>query len=281
MSGESKPSFGKVEAQQLADAGWRQGSPFRPPPGFQIPIEFDCEVEWLVVCTQSCSVVSERFKNDPFIEMITATIVPIYKATSPEASGKNLRCFHLPITGLPDFQALACDINRRVFLRRELFLAHTPTTGVQVAERDTTNLAGWISRYYTRIALPSELVSRAKLGLFESIRSALKSKMATGNSVFDSIKGIYIGWEPISDILTSDSYKLDMLFLCENEEADTTSGSFLADELASFTEAGGQDGIKLKYESKLLRYGGKYPQLRKYAERVAQRPSVVATFPPD
>jgi len=165
MQGEDQSNFGETEARLILNAGWRQGSIFRPPAEFSVPLEFDRDHEMLVVCTQSCTVVSERIETDPNIEFLVAEPVKKYNPRSAEATGKNLRRFHLSISGVPNTEALACDINRRFFVHRKACLRHPPDVNVGILEESVRNFAGWIARYYTRIALPDELTRRARNGL--------------------------------------------------------------------------------------------------------------------
>jgi len=55
MQGEDQSNFGETEARLILNAGWRQGSIFRPPAEFSVPLEFDRDHEMLVVCTQRMS----------------------------------------------------------------------------------------------------------------------------------------------------------------------------------------------------------------------------------
>ena len=55
MQGKEKSNFGETEARLILNAGWRQGSIFRPPAEFSVPLEFDRDHEMLVVCTQRMS----------------------------------------------------------------------------------------------------------------------------------------------------------------------------------------------------------------------------------
>jgi hypothetical protein len=247
MHGDEGSPFDENEAQQILEAGWRQGSVFRPPVALALPepVPFDPENEWLVVCTQSCTVVSRDLAGDPHIEFLVATPTGHYKANSPEATGKVLRRFHLPVSGIANVPALECDINRRFFAPRTLCLAHPPEAGITVSEDDARNLAGWISRYYTRVALPNELVIRAK-GLFDTIQTALKKSTKNGERLSGSIDKILVRWSPDSE-LQGGVYQLDILFLCTDEAADLRLNSLLEAKLQPFTEGGGHNGIKLTY----------------------------------
>jgi hypothetical protein len=51
-------------------------------------VPFDCEKEWLVVCTQCCAVVSRELAGDPYIQFFIAKPAGHYKANSQEAAGK-------------------------------------------------------------------------------------------------------------------------------------------------------------------------------------------------
>lgn len=249
MHGDEDSSFGENEAQQILEAGWRQGSVFRPPASLALPVPLDREHKRLVVCTQSCTVVSRDLAGDPHIEFIIAKPTGHYKANSQEATGKTLRIFHLPVFGLANAPALECDINRRFVLSRELCLKHPPEAGITVSEDAARNLAGWISRYYTRVALPNELVIRAK-GLFDAIKSALKKYTQSGERLSESIDKILVNWSPDIE-LQGGLYHLDILFLCADDDADMRLNSLLEAKLQPFTEEGGHNGIELKYENKV------------------------------
>jgi hypothetical protein len=244
MHGDEDSPFGENEAQQILEAGWRQGSIFRPPVGLALPVPFDHEHEWLVVCTQSCTVVSRDLAGDPHIEFLIAKPIGHYKANSQEATGKTLRRFHLPVSGLANAPALECNINRRFVLPRELCLKHPPETGITASEDAARNLAGWISRYYTRVALPNELVIRAK-ELFDTINSALKKNTQSGERLSESIDRILVNWSPDIELLGG-LYHLDILFLCADDDADMRLNSLLEAKLQPFTEEGGHNGIELK-----------------------------------
>ena len=245
MRGDEPSLFGENEARRVLEAGWRQGSVCRPPADLAIPVSIDREKEWLVVCTQSCTVVSPNLVNDPHIEFIVAKPIGSYKPNSQEASGKTIRRFHLPIAGHPGVAALDCDINRRFVAPRSLCLTSTPDAGITVSEEASRNLAGWISRYYTRVALPNELVIRAGK-LFDIIKAALKKNTKDGDKLFESIDKIFVQWKPDSE-LQAGLYEVNLLFLCADGEADLLLDTLLEAKLKPFTEESGCDGIKLTY----------------------------------
>jgi hypothetical protein len=250
MADGEKPKLGPAEAKRLLDAGWRQAIAFRAPAQFSVPIPFDRDNEWLVVCTQTCSVVSERFTVDPFIEVVAAKPISKYNPRSPEATGKNARQFSLPLVG---GEAVQCDINRRCFIDREMFLGIEPDLSIQVLAA-AKGFAGWISRYYTRVAWPNALVDRAKApgGLYESVKAALAHPFGDKGPLSDWVSAIYVNWKPDDELSEAQgAYQVSMRFLCDNLEADTALGALLCEALDRF-EAG-HDGITLQWDVKAKR----------------------------
>ena len=255
--GENHPPFGANQAEKILNAGWRQGTPFRPPAGFPIDKSYDAVTEWLIVCTQSCSVVSDSLEKNPAIEVVAAKTLDTFNPKSQEARGKNVRHFQLPVSGILGVKAFQCDINRRFAIPREALLRFTPEDGVIVSAEDARSLAGWIARYYTRIALPNELVRRLqdRRGLFEIVKKALEKKMSDDKPLHSGINGIFIRWEPDAELAprfasSTDLYRIDLIFLCEEAEAETLLEQSLQSELERFTDDGGHDGIYLMWDSK-------------------------------
>lgn len=112
-------------ARALIAADWRQCSIFRPPPDYSLDprIAFDSRSEWLIVCSQSCTVCSRRFQTDPSVEVAVAVQGSKFHDRSPEAKGGNARKLMLPVLGTLGVGAITCDVNRRTFLDRRDFLA--------------------------------------------------------------------------------------------------------------------------------------------------------------
>jgi hypothetical protein len=239
MHGDDSSPFGENEARQVLDAGWRQGSVCRPPDDPAIHVSFDRNQEFLVVCTQTCTVVSRDLAGDPYIEFIVAKPLGSYNSKSQEATGKTLRRFHLPVSGHSTIAALECDINRRFFAPRTLCLIYKPDADIIASEEATRNLAGWISRYYTRVALPNELVIRTK-SLFDIIKAVLKKTTKNGDKLFDCIDKIYIQWKPDTEVQNG-IYEVNILFLCVDEDSDSQLHALLENKLKHFTEKNGHD----------------------------------------
>lgn len=238
-------TFGEAEARLIRDAGWRQGSIFSPPTELIVSVPFDRTWETLVVCSQSCAVVSPRIDRDPYVELMVAGPVEKYNPKCGEATGRVLRSFHLPISGRGEKPAVACDFNRRFFINRESLLKYRPDAEVTVSVADARNLAGWIARNYTRIALPDALAERAKDGLFDVIKTALRTK-----GLSDSVKKIYINYTPQSELIGG-CYEVCLIFLCEDRETEEELNAQLEVPLNPYTASGGHQGIMLTYEIKI------------------------------
>ena len=257
MDTPSDPSaFGSQQAQALLEAGWRQGSVFRLPESLGIEVDYDSATEWLVVCTQSCTVVSPTLVGDPLIEGIVATPLVSYSPKDPRAVGKQGRKLHLPVTGLPGAQGIECDINRRFTFPRDHLLNFSPAFECQMTLPATRQLAGWLGRYYTRVALPNELVARLDIKLFKYLDKALKTKTIDGAALADGIAGIYILWEPADEELVAidqggPAYRLNLLFLCETDEQDNVLNKTVEAGLKPFESDNGCDGVVLKWNSQL------------------------------
>ena len=64
-----------MDANTILDKGWRQGTVFDPR-GIAEDIKL-ADSEFLIICTQSCTVVSSRFATDPIVEAMV--IKPLAK----------------------------------------------------------------------------------------------------------------------------------------------------------------------------------------------------------
>lgn len=238
--------YDEEAGEALLNAGWRQGSAFRMPTTEGVSVPYDPASEWLVVCTQSCSVVSYRFDADPHVEVAVAKQVKKFKSTAAEAMGKNFRRFHMPVVDGVGFGALDCDINRRFFIPRDRFLAMAPET--QATPEGAKALGGWLARYFSRVALPNELVKRARRegGLFEVVKTALDAPYG-GEPMSERVDAIYVKWVPDTEIGDGQAYKLDLLFLCDRTTSMADFEQSVADGLEPFSQPGGRDGIELTW----------------------------------
>lgn len=249
----AKPSNEDIAAAtSLLDAGWRQGVALRPPASLSLPVSsrFDRDSDFLVVCTQSCCLLSASFDADPFVEVVEARPLVSLNPRSPEATGKNVRRFHLPVVGLPGVAALECDINRRLVFGRRQLLTCALGSAPKVAPDDARRFAGWLARYYGRAALPNELVRRARAdgAPFAVIEAALRS-MLGGRRVSDGVHSIFLSATPDTELQPDGGahYTVRLRILCHDQETQEHLDRLL---LAAFAgHAGGKvvGGIALDF----------------------------------
>lgn len=212
---ETKPDamatlLGDKEASTIFDAGWRQCRVFKPCESVQH--DEDC---YFVICTQSCSVVSRNWERDPFVEIIVGRPVESYNENSDEARGRIVAKFALPVEGA-DFKALELDINSRSFKKRELLLQITPES-FTVSEEARRNFAGWIGRYYSRIALPNALVERMKPKILKTLKKFVSAThQSTRKRRSDLIHSIWIKFEPYDELPIEADYIVEIKILCED-----------------------------------------------------------------
>lgn len=230
----------KQIAEKIHDAGWRMGSLLSSLDCMKIPFEFDPLNELFVIITQSCSVVSVQFDNDPNIEVMAAKKLPNFNSKSGEATGKDQRELHLEISSKgSNFSAIACDINRRFSFSRELLLKLT-LNDQQLLQSEIKKMTVWIARYYTRIALPDELGKKMRLTFLPSIEKILKKKIGA-YEIHSEINDIYIqiNNESEQEKITS----LNLIFMCANQSISSKLDMELNESLMEFCEDSGKDGI--------------------------------------
>ena len=219
MSTETGESgFGRAEADKLLADGWTQGSLFLPNDYVTLPKGLARPDAHLIICTQACSLVSDSLKKDPWVEVAVAVPVTAYLPKSGEATGRNVRRYQLPVAGAA-FPAVEVDINARFAVRRESLLHFAPSE-LKATEKACRAFAGWIGRYYTRIALPNELVIRLGSAVFEPLQKFLK-ETHKGHSTkrYEGVHSIYIRWEPSTELKPGERYNVDLLILHDEGDA--------------------------------------------------------------
>lgn len=208
------------DAKAIQDALWRQGSVFRGTPEILASLPPYMKVqqdEWLVVCTQSCSVCSENFTDEALVELLAATPLPKYKPTDGTARGKIGHTFHLPVGGI-GAEALVCHMGRRAFMRRRLLADFRPHP-TWLADGVLNAFKGWIANYYMRIALPDVLVTRLKApgGIRETISAAI-NKEIDGTKIGDGVDSFYLYWDPDFDVKPDGLYSISLLAVCDSDD---------------------------------------------------------------
>lgn len=169
-----------VKAKQISARGWRQGSIFDPR-GILSPIVIAEntvsleEYEFMIICTQSCTLVSRRFEVDPYAEAMVVKLVNEYNPRSQEATGKNQRRLQIKLINNHKYKCVECDINKRILFNRKRLLEMMPSRELILEENAGEKLAGWYARSITRIALPDLLVERMG-DVSKTIKKCLEKK---------------------------------------------------------------------------------------------------------
>jgi hypothetical protein len=234
-----------VCAKAILDKGWRQGAIFDPR-GIVGNIQLT-DGEFLVLCTQSCTVVSSRFATDPIVEAMGVKLLPKYNPRAFEATGKNQRKLHIEVIGSSQFKCIECDINRRFFFDRHHLLNINPLQELEIGVEGSTKLAGWLARSYTRIALPNLLVERVKPELLTLILKCLDEKQTNGQNkgspIHESVSFIYLDWQPRHDV--TDLFELKFIFLCSDAQTEEMLENSLLEKLEPYQAQEGKHGVKI------------------------------------
>lgn len=187
-----------VLIEKIKAKSWWQGSTIA---GNTLPPNGDGhdEVEWWVITSQACNLYNANFEKVPVFELVAACQI---EACHPmKIKGDNPRILHIEARSSEDkVIALELDIQKRRWLPRALLAdLPAPTFSVRDAERGVEpdwlknqwqdNLAGWLARSYTRVALPDEF----NTALDDSrIKAVLEEKLTKYK---DYLYGIYLSVE--------------------------------------------------------------------------------------
>jgi len=244
MTIELQQSNDLANAKFILDKGWRQGSVFDP--GDVLEIKLD-NGEFLIICTQSCTVVSSRFGTDPNVEAMVVRPLAKYNQRDVRATGKNQRILHIEVIGNPQIKCIECDINRRFFFDRQNLLKIVPLQEIGIGERGITKLAGWLGRYYMRSALPNLLVERMKPELLPILFECLNEKQTHGQNnsspIYESTTYSYIDWQPRKEI--ADLFELKFFFICSDAHTEETLERMLLEKLEPYQSKMGKDGVRI------------------------------------
>lgn len=206
---------------------WYQCSLFRPTDPTKLPdyMAFDPATEWLIVCTQTCSICGPASLAEPRIEVMVGTPLAEFDPKLQAAQGKKVATIHLKAEGGSDFPGVKVDLSRRAFIHREILLtaarAKFPISYLTLAA-----FQGWIARYYTRIAMPSALVGRIRIpnrtGLQRRVQAILNEYLPMDNGpgryqVHTEVSRFYVGWSPDTELSGQDPYTLKLLIVCTTE----------------------------------------------------------------
>ena len=241
-----------VKAKQISKQGWRQGSIFDPRGVLnKITIAENTiileEDEFLIICTQSCTLVSKRFEVDPYAEAMIVKLVNEYNPRSQEATGKNQRKLHIKLLNHSKYKCIECDINKRFLFDRKRLLEMHPSREFILEADAGDKLAGWYGRSITRIALPDLLVERMG-DISKTIKKCLEKKCYDDQEnlspLHESVLYNYIDWQPREgdpDTL----FLLRFFFLCSTPECEENLDQELLEKLKSYQCEDGKNGVKI------------------------------------
>lgn len=232
--GASPPAFGKAEAEKLLGAGWLQGALFLPGEHVRAPI--DERDVLLIVCTQSCSIVSADLTKDPMVEVAVARPLAQFHGRSHQAVGRDFRKLHLPVDGAA-FPGVEVDVNTRFFLDRSILLGLEPN-GPSISPEARLHFARWLGRYYTRAALPNALSARLRGTVFEKLRPFLeKARAGDGAFAHEFIRSMFVRWQPDQELSDDAAYNVEFLFLCDDPHVADELDRIVAEGALAVEEA--------------------------------------------
>lgn|GEM_PF-1030196 len=116
---------------------------------------------WIVV-SQSCDLLNHSFENEPFAEVIKATLIDT-ETSKQLLFNKNPRILECEAAFESDpSQSTKLSIHDRVLLKRSLFADHEPASDLELKQETIRNITRWISNRYIRPAFPDAFNMRAK-----------------------------------------------------------------------------------------------------------------------
>ncbi len=231
-------------------SGWRQCSIFRPAvdKALELPaqLNFNPTAEWLVVCTQTCSLCAENVSAEPDAEVMVATALNKLAPRHDNAMGKNNKCLHVPVGGLPDCEGLACHMGRRAFIPKAV-LAQMKPSSVWMTDVVAKAFRGWLAHHYIRVSLPDRLVERLKRagGIREIVLDVLRANVGD-KPCAEGVATFFIDWEPDEDISADKGYFIRLLVACKDEETREFMTNALSDLHATRRKGLSVEGVVVR-----------------------------------
>jgi hypothetical protein len=208
-------------ATTILKAGWGQGSMFQPAKDIAslLPSYLELQAnEWLVVCTQSCSVCADNFDKEPLLEILVGSPLSRYNPNHVDSKGRTSHTLQTPVSGIEGVEAMECSLGRRAFIPRQLLCDLKP--GIPYFTRSAlAAFKAWLAHYYMRIALPDELVARLRRpeGISLKIGSVFKMK-PKGRNANDGVRSIYIEWSTDEELRPGKYYGISLVIVCEDDD---------------------------------------------------------------
>ncbi|MGC5831707.1 hypothetical protein LDP08_14215 [Ralstonia pseudosolanacearum] len=185
--------------EKIKGKGWWQGSII--PAADLANAGHPCdEANYWIVASQTCNLYNYSIERVPVFEIVGARQVD--ECDPAKSKGDDPRALHVQAQSDQLTIALDVDIQKRKWLPRECLaqlpapeyaIKDAPRQNGALANQWLDNLAGWMGRSYTRVALPDEF----NTALADSkLRQVLEDKLTKDK---DALYGIYLTLEPDSD----------------------------------------------------------------------------------
>ena len=173
---------------------WWQGSVF---PSSEALIDAKLQPDYWIIASQACNIYNEDFAKIPLIELVGGKHLD--KRDPVKARGENPRLLHVLAVSETEGVSIELDIMVRHWIPRRMLakigasrlrLSKTSIDDPKGIETDWNDLfASWISRSYTRVALPDDFNAALRQS---KIEKSIDSKLIKRS---DDIHGIYFSIE--------------------------------------------------------------------------------------
>ncbi len=187
---------------KIKEKNWWQGSLILGNDLTDVVPNVHNDITWWIIASQTCNLYNPDFEKVPVFEIIAAA--QIDQCAKNMIKGDNPRVLHVKAQAGTEIIALEIDIQKRVWLAREI-LSQLPVTNHHVFDAKKgydeqwmkkqwlDNFIGWLARSYNRIALPDSFNDAIKNS---RLREILETKL---NKHSESLYGIYLSIESDSD----------------------------------------------------------------------------------
>lgn len=180
---------------EIKQKGWWQGSVI---PASELEnAGYACEeADFWIVASQTCNLYNHSLERAPVFEIVGARQVDT--CDPAKSKGDDPRALHVQAQSEQLTIALDVDIQKRKWLPRECLarlpapqyaIKDAPRSKGALANQWLDNLAGWMGRSYTRIALPDEFNTALASS---KLKQVLEDKLTKDK---DALYGIYLAVE--------------------------------------------------------------------------------------
>lgn len=190
--------------EEIKRKSWWQGSVIQ---AGNIPTSLKVQPDYWVIASQACNIYNHDFNKIPLIELVGGKDVVTRDAV--KARGENPRVLHVLALSEGQGVSIELDIMTRHWIPREV-LARIPSSPMRLRktafdapkgkEIDWNDLfSTWLSRSYTRIALPDDFNSAIRNSKIEKV---IDTKLINKSA---DIHGIYFSIDSDADEYVGDS----------------------------------------------------------------------------